>query len=126
EVDYATMLVDGNSERPVVVARSIFLAVITPRVIAGFAGERNGVKVPQLLSGARVVGVDVALLAFTCCELRSDVPFARPEEIRSHQDGVPVDNGHSGVGDFQIDVAPVAELDVKPAGVGVKGDQFLQ
>src|ERR1700730_6759926 len=49
-VDDASLLVDGKSERPDVVARSILPTVILPRVIADFAGERNGVKVPQLLS----------------------------------------------------------------------------
>ena len=91
-----------------------------------FAGARNGVKVPHLLAGARVVGVHVALLALARREVRSDVPFAGPEEIGSHQDDVPVDHRHAGVRDFQIDVTAVAELDVERAGVGAQRDQLSQ
>ena len=59
-------------------------------------------------------------------EVRSDVPLAGPEEVGSHQHDVPVDHGHAGVQDLQIDVTAAAERDVQRAGVGAKGDQLPQ
>ena len=108
-VDEAALLVDGQRERPDVVAGAILPAVVAPRVVADFAGQGNGVEVPHLLARARVVGVHVALLALARREVRSDVPLAGPEEIGSHQHDVPVDRRHAGVRDLQIDVTAVAE-----------------
>ena len=62
-VDDSALLIDGQRERPDVVAGAILPAVVAPRVVTDFAGPRDGVKVPHLLAGARVVGVHIAFLS---------------------------------------------------------------
>ena len=125
-VDEAALLIDGQRERPDVVAGAILPAVVAPGVVTDFAGPRDGVEVPQLLARARVVGVHVALLALARRQMRADVSLAGAEEIGPHQHDVPVDHRHAGVGNLEIDVAALAERRVQCAGVGAQRDQLSQ
>jgi len=126
QIDEAALFVHGQRERPHVVAGAILPAVVAPRVVARFAGAGNGVEVPYLLAAARVVGVHVALFPPARREVRADVALAGPEEVGSHQHDVPVEHGHAGVRDLEIDVAAVAERGVERAGVGTQGHQLSE
>ena len=122
-VDEAALLIDGQRERPDVVAGAILPAAVAPGVVPDLAGPGNGVERPQLLARARVVGVHVALLALAGREVRADVALAGAEEIGAHQHDVPIEHRHAGVGNLEIDVAALAERRVQRAGVGAQRDQ---
>ena len=91
QVGDAEILVDGDL-RPHAGVAGVLPRLLEPRVVAEFAGLRNGVEDPQPLAGARVVAADVALgvlhAARAPCRARCDAPTMH-DVLRDDRRAVP-------------------------------------
>src|SRR6185503_17122342 len=87
KIEDAPLFVDGQSERPDVVAGAVFPTVVQPRFVAWLTRSRYRVELPYLLTGSSIVSMGIAALTAGLIERRIDMPLARPVEIGSQQDG---------------------------------------